>query len=117
MTTMYEALEKLVPQLNASRAARNLMEVFPRTIQFSLDDPAGPFQLRIAGGRAALEKGRSAGPELEVSGNSKALARVITEKVDITWPIAEGHATCEKGKISELTLLNRILWAAERKDR
>lgn len=114
MTTLFDALGALLPKLNGSRGARSLMEVFPRTIQFTLDDPAGPFHLRIAAGQAVLAKGRAAQAELEVAGSSGALARVLTEKVDITWPIAEGRITCEKGKISELTLLNRILWAADR---
>ncbi len=113
--TFQAALSALVPQLNDSRAARNLMEVFARTIQFRLDDPAGPFYLRITGGRAELAKGVASAADIEVAGSSRELARVITEKVDVTWPIAEGHVTVPKGKISELTLLNRILWAAERK--
>lgn len=111
----FDALSALVPKLNGSRVARHLMEVFPRTIQFRLDDPAGPFHLRIAAGRAALGKGMADGADIEVAGSSREFARVITEKVDVTWPIAEGHVTVEKGKVSELTLLNRILWAAERK--
>lgn len=111
----FDALSALVPRLNDSRQARNLMEVFPRTIQFRLDDKADPFYLRIAEGRATLEKGEAHSADIEVAGSSRQLVRVITEKVDITWPIAEGHVTVGKGKISELTLLNRILWAAERK--
>lgn len=111
----FRALFALVPKLNESRTARALLEVFPKTIQFRLDDDAGPFYLRIAGGRVALEKGMAQNPEIEVAGSAREFARVITEKVDVTWPIAEGHVTVEKGKISQLTLLNRILWAAERK--
>lgn len=110
-----DALSALLPRLNESRAARHLMEVFPRTIQFRLDDEAGPFHLRIAEGRATLAPGLAKDADIEVAGSSRELARVITERVDVTWPIAEGHVTVEKGKISELTLLNRILWAAERK--
>ncbi len=111
----FRALSTLVPKLNESRAARNLMDVFPKTIQFRLDGEDGPFYLGIADGRATLAKGVAPKIDIEVAGSSREFAKVITEKVDVTWPIAEGHVTVEKGKISELTLLNRILWAAERK--
>ena len=111
----YRALTDLVPRLNESGTARRLMEVFTRTVQFHLDDPEGPFYLRIVGGQASLARGVAPDAEIEVMGSSGEFARVMTEKVDVTWPIANGHVTVEKGKISELTLLNRILWAAERK--
>ena len=111
----FGALSALVPRLNESRSGRSLMEVFPRTIQFRLDDPAGPFYLRIADGQATLAKGIAPNIDLEVAGKSEEFARVITDRVDVTWPIARGDITVEKGRVSELTLLNRILWAVERK--
>lgn len=111
----FKALSVLVPRLNQNRAARSLMEVFPKTIQFRLDDEERPFYLSISDGRATLAKGIAERIDLEVAGKSRELARVITDKVDITWPISRGEITVEKGRISELTLLNRILWATERK--
>ena len=111
----FKALSALLPKLNESRTARSLMEVFPRTIQFRLDGEDGPFYLQIAAGRATLAKGVADRIDLEAVGSSRELAKVLTEKVDVTHPIAEGHITIEKGKVSEMTLLNRILWAADRK--
>ena len=111
----FNALSALVPRLNESRTARTLMEVFPKTTQFRLDGEEGPYYLAIAEGRATLARGVAPKVDIEVAGSSRAFARVITEKVDVTWPIAEGQVTVEQGKISELTLLNRILGAADRK--
>ena len=115
MGDTYSGLSALAPRLNENRAARNLMEVFPATIQFSLHGEESPFYLTISGAQMRIAKGVSDKADLVVAGDTRELARVITEKVDVTWPIAEGHVTVEKGKISQLTLLNRILWAAERK--
>jgi putative sterol carrier protein len=111
----FKRLSALVPRLNEGRTARSLMEVFPKTIQFRLDGEDGPFYLGIADGRATLARGVAPKIDIEVEGSTGEFAKVLTDRVDMTWPIAEGHIRVVKGKISELTLLNRILWAAERK--
>lgn len=115
MSRTFEELSQLAPRLNESRAARNLMEVFPRTIQFRLDGEDGPFYMTIDSARITVAKGVSDKADLVVAGNTREFAKVMSEKVDVTHPIAQGHIRIEKGKVSEMTLLNRILWAAERK--
>ncbi len=115
MNRTFEELSTLAPRLNESRAARNLMEVFPKTIQFRLDGEDGPFYLTIDSARMTIAKGVSEKTDLVVAGDTREFAKVMRERVDVTHPIAQGHVSIEKGKVSEMTLLNRILWAAERK--
>jgi putative sterol carrier protein len=108
-------LTGLAPRLNENRTAKNLMEVFPRTIQFNLQGEEGPFFLTISGGQMAVAKGVSDKAELVVAGDTREFAKVVQGGLDVTHPIARGHITIERGKVSEMTLLNRILWAANRR--
>jgi len=111
MGDTFNGLSGIAPRLNESRTAKNLMEVFPRTIQFSLQGEESPFFLTISGGQMSVAKGVSDKADLVVAGDTREFAKVVQGTLDVTHPIARGHITIEKGKVSEMTLLNRILWA------
>jgi putative sterol carrier protein len=108
-------MEELASRLNESRWARNLMEAFPRTIQFDLEGEESKFFITIEGGRMAIAKGVSEKADIVIVGDTKEFAKVVRGKLDVTHPIARGQITVTKGKVSEMTLLNRILWATERR--
>jgi putative sterol carrier protein len=103
-----------VAQLNESKGARNLMESFPRTVQLNLQGEGKTLHITIENGRIAMREGDAAEPHLVVTGDTKEFARVVKGELDISHPIARGKLRVEKGKVSEMTLLNRILWAAKR---
>ena len=115
MGKTFAAMERLVPRLNASRSAKNLMEAFPKIIQFDLKGEEGSFFITISGGQMTVTRGAPEKADILVVGDSEEFAKVAGGNLDVTHPIARGHITIEKGKISEMTLLNRILWAAERR--
>ena len=106
---------KIIPVMNASPKTRNLMEVFPRTIQFELDGEKSKFFITIQNGQMSLAEGISERADIVVTGDSTEFAKVVSGKVDVTHPIARGHITVTKGTVTEMTLLNRILWAIERR--
>lgn len=112
--TFIEAQE-LASRLNESPKARDLMEAFPRTIQFDLNGEESKFFMTIEGGRMAIAKGVSEKADIVIIGNTEEFAKVVRGKLDVTHPIARGQITVTKGKVSEMTLLNRILWAIERR--
>src|SRR3989304_3018302 len=111
MGDTFNGLSGIAPRLNESRTAKNLMEVFPRTIQFSLQGEESPFFLTISGGQMSVAKGVSDKADLVVAGDTREFAKVVQGKLDVTHPVARGHITVEKGKVSEMPLLNWILWA------
>ena len=101
-------------QLNESKAARNLMESFPRTVQLNLHGEGKTLHFTFEGGRMSVREGDAAAPHIVVSGDTKEFARVVKGEVDISHPIARGKLRVEKGKVSDMTLLNRILWVTKR---
>src|SRR3989304_1045483 len=111
MGETFKELSGIVPRLNESRSARNLMEVFPRTIQFGLEGEESQFFITIGAGQMTVAKGISEKADIVVAGDTREFAKVVQGKLDVTHPIARGHITVAKGKVSEMTLLNRILWA------
>jgi putative sterol carrier protein len=114
MGETWSELEALVPKLNGHRLAKSLMEVFPRTIEFDLHGEDGPFVLNIQNAEIVMSKGATDKADLVVAGESSEFAKVVRGGLDVSHPIARGHITIEKGKVSEMTLLNRILWAMQR---
>jgi putative sterol carrier protein len=108
-------MEGLILRLNESRSARNLMESFSRTIQFDLEGEENKFFITIEGGRMTLTKGVAEKPDIGIAGDTKEFAKVVRGKLDVTHTIAHGHIRITKGKVSEMTLLNRILWVTERR--
>jgi putative sterol carrier protein len=108
--------KKIIPILNSSPKARNLMEAFPRVIQFELDGEERQFFITIKNGQMDLKEGVFDNCDILVKGNTKEFAKVVEGKVDVTHPIAQGHITINKGKVSEMTLLNRILVAIKRRE-
>jgi putative sterol carrier protein len=114
---MNETRDQLVvamSHLNESRSARNLMESFPRTVQLNLRGEGRPLHVSFEGGRMAVREGDAAEPHLVVSGDTLEFARVVKGEIDISHPIAQGKLRVEKGKVSEMTLLNRILAITKR---
>jgi putative sterol carrier protein len=115
MGETYSEMIRIIPRLNESLKARNLMEAFPRTIQFDLEGEESKFYTTIEGGRMTITKGVPEKADIVIVGDTKEFAKVVGGKLDVTHPIACGHITVTKGKVSEMTLLNRILWATERR--
>ena len=105
----------LAARLNESRSARNLMEAFPRTLQFDLKGEAGPFHVTIEGGKMSIKEGVPEKADFLVVGDSAEFAKVVRGKLDVSHTLARGHAKIEKGRVSEMTLFNRILVATERR--
>jgi putative sterol carrier protein len=114
MGETWSEFEAIIPKLNKHRIAKNLMEVFPRKIEFDLQGEDGPFVVSIQNGQIAASKGTTHKADLVVAGSSAEFAKVVRGKVDVSHPLARGQITVEKGKVSEMTLLNRILWAMQR---
>lgn len=114
MNETRDALGAAAALLNESRAARNLMDAFPRTVQLELDGEGQLLHLAIAGGRMALREGPAPDADIVVAGDTREFARVVKGDYDISHPIARGRLRVDKGKVSEMTLLNRILWVTKR---
>lgn len=108
-----EELVKIIPILNGARKAQELMKIFSRKIQFDLAGEETSFRLEIEKGQMKLAEGPSGEAGIIVTGDAQEFARVISAGVDVTHPIARGRLVITKGKISEMTLLNRILWATK----
>jgi putative sterol carrier protein len=115
MGETYSEMIRIIPRLNESLKARNLMEAFPRTIQFDLEGEESKFYTTIEGGRMTITKGVSEKADIVIVGDTREFAKVAEGKLDVSHTIARGHITITKGKVSEMTLLNRILWATERR--
>ena len=114
MAESFSELTELAARLNETRSAKNLMEAFPRVIEFDLKGEDGKFFIKIDGGKMAIVKGVAKNADIAVAGDAGEFAKVVRGKLDVTHPIAHGHLTVEKGKMSELTLLNRIFVAKDK---
>jgi putative sterol carrier protein len=114
MGETWSELGNLIPKLNEHRVAKSLMEVFPRNVEFNLQGEDGPFLLSIQKGQIAMSKGAMENADLVVAGDSAEFAKVVRGKLDVSHTLARGQIRVEKGKVSEMTLLNRILWALQR---
>ena len=106
-----EELLKIMPALNSARKARDMMKVFTRKIRFDLAGEEKPFSLEIDKGQMQITEDATGEADIIVTGEGKEFAKVISAGVDVTHPIAFGHIVITRGKVSEMTLLNRILWA------
>ena len=115
MGETFSEIVGLASRLNESHSARNLMEAFPRTVQFDLKGEESKFYMTIEGGRMAIKEGVAEKADILIAGDTAEFAKVVRGKLDVSHTIARGHITIEKGKVSEMTLLNRILWATERR--
>ena len=115
MGETFSEIVGLASQLNESGKARNLMQAFPRIIQFDLEGEESKFCMTIEGGRMTITKGVSEKADIVIAGDTREFAKVAKGELDVTHPIARGQITVTKGKVSEMTLLNRILWAIERR--
>ena len=117
MGETFSEIVKLASRLNESPAARNLMEAFPRTIQFDLKGEESKFYMTIEGGRMAIKEGVAKNADILIVGDTAEFAKVVRGKLDASHTIAHGHITIEKGKVSDMTLLNRILWKKDKEVR
>jgi putative sterol carrier protein len=109
------ALEELLPLVNSSRSAKELMGAFPRTIKFELDGEKKPIYMVITQQQMAVAESIAGEADIVAAGDGAELSRVIRGEIDITHLIARGDLTIKKGKISEMTLLNRILLSVKRR--
>ena len=109
------ALEELLPLVNSNRSAKELMGAFHRKIQFELDDEKKPMNMVIAQQQMAMAESIAGEADIVATGDGAELARVIRGEIDITHLIARGNLFIKKGKISEMTLLNRILLSIKRR--
>jgi putative sterol carrier protein len=114
MGVTFDEFLGLASRLNESRSARGLMDAFPRTIEFHLEGEEGPFYMTIDGGRMSIAKGAPENSDIVMSGDGSQFVKVVQGKLDVTHTIAQGHMRVTKGKVSEMTLFNRILVAANR---
>ena len=115
MGETFSEIAGLASRLNESPKARTMMEAFPRTVQFDLKGEESKFYMTIQEGRMAIKEGVAEKADILIVGDSTEFAKVVRGKLDVSHTIARGHVTIEKGKVSEMTLLNRILWATERR--
>lgn len=115
MGETFSEIVGLASRLNESRSARKLMEAFPRTIQFDLEGEESKFYMTIEGGKMTITKGVSEKADIVIAGDTREFAKVVRGKLDVSHTIARGHIRITKGKVSEMTLLNRILWVTERR--
>lgn len=111
----YDEMAAIVPRLNASPAARNLMEAFPRTIEFTIPSEQSRFFVRIEGGQITLHDNFPNNSDLVVIvSDGPRFIHVLRGGLDISHPVAEGRLTVERGRLSEMILLNRILAVAQK---
>ena len=108
-----EELRKIIPVLNGAKKSSDLMKLFTRKIRFELAGEEKAFNLDIDKGQMKLTENGAGESDIVVTGDGNAFARVISAGVDVTHPIARGQIRITKGKISEMTLLNRILWSTK----
>lgn len=105
-----DELNNMLSDLNSNKRAVDLMEAFSRVIRFELEGEQSSFDVAIQRGQMAITKRISGEPDLIVTGDTNEFAKVIRGEQDVTHPIARGQLIVKKGKVSEMTLLNRILW-------
>jgi len=110
---LYEDLSALAQQLNDNRGARSLMEAFPKTIRVETDDGSA-LSISFVGGRMAVAQGPGGEPDIIVQTQPLAFARVVRGELDYSHLMAHGTLRVTKGKVSDMVLLNRILWITKR---
>lgn len=117
--TMGEALnelKKVIPLLNDNPRAKEILEGWPRTVNFELDSEGGPFHVIVADGKIRTGEGAAAKEaDIVVKGDSREFSRVVRRERDITHPMAEGHLWVTKGKLSQLVIFDRVLATAKRR--
>lgn len=110
---LYEDLSALAQQLNENRGARSLMEAFPKTIRVETDDGSA-LNISFGGGLMAVAQGPGGEPDIIVQTQPLAFARVVRGELDYSHLMAHGTLRVTKGKVSDMVLLNRILWITKR---
>lgn len=105
----------IAERLNASPAARHLMEAFARVIGLDIAGET-PFFVRIEEGWMHIHDGVPNDPDLivEIAAAGR-FVEVLRGAVDVTHPIAEGVIILRRGRVSEMILLNRIFAAGQKR--
>ena len=108
-------IKRVIPLFDDNPKAKEIMDGWPRTVLFELEGEETPFYISVREGRISLGDGMPGEVDILVKGKSKELARVVRRERDITHPIAEAGLWVDKGKLSQLIILDRILAAAKRR--
>lgn len=115
MVQAKKTLLELLPLINSSPKAKELMDVFSRTFKFELDDGKKPIYMIITKRQMMVPEGISGEVDIIATGNGFEFTKVLKGEIDVTHLIARGDLVIKKGKISEMTLLNRILLSSKRR--
>ena len=107
--------ETIVPLLNSSSRAKQLMEVWPRVLQLDLEGEEKPFYLVIDKGQAAVEERVDKPVDMVISGSNKAFIDVMGGRKDVTYAVAHGELKLAKEKIPDIIAFSRILRTTERR--
>ncbi len=108
-------IKRVIPLFDDNPKAKEIMDGWPRTVLFELEGEETPFYISVRDGRISIGEGTPTEVDILVKGKSKEFARVVRRERDITHPIAEAVLWVEKGKLSQLIILDRILAAAKRR--
>ena len=110
-----EEFNKVLPMFEDNPWAKEIMDGWPRTVLFELDSEESPFYIAVRDGKMSLGDGVPGEVDILVRGQSREFTRVLRRERDITHPIAEATIRIDKGKVSELVILDRILATSKRK--
>ena len=111
-------LKSIISLLNDNPWAKEILDGWPRTINFELEGEEAPFHIIVEEGRIRVGEGTAGKePDIIVRGDSGEVARVVRRERDITHPMAEGKLWVTKGKLSQLIIFDRILATAKRRRR
>ena len=107
--------EKVVPLINSSLRARQLMEVWSRVIKLDLEGEERPFYLVINNSRIEVKETVDKPVDIIILGSMTAFVDVVKGRKDVTYPVAHGQLKLSKEKIADIITLSRILRATERR--
>ena len=110
-----DELKKVITLVTDNPWSKEIMEGWPRTVLFELKGEEIPFHIIVRDGKMSLREGVPDEVDVLVRGQGSELARVVRRERDITHPIAEASLTVEKGSLSQMIILDRILATAKRK--
>ena len=110
------AVVQLLPLINASKGARTIMEVWPKSLLLDLEGEEKVFYIIIAAGTMGVAETLDKEPDLIMLGDATEIAKFFRGDKDITHPLAHGQLRLSRGKSIELVVfLSRILGAVHRK--
>jgi len=104
-----EALEKMILILNQSTRARELMEVWPKSIRMEFTDEPAPFYMIVENGQMRIEPEIPKEPEILMVGEGEEFAKVIAGQKDVSHSLFRGQIKINKGTVKDIMALSRIL--------